>query len=75
MKMIPCIKCSNDMPELRKTQYGYSFCVNCSTVGAKCGIPQTFGSGDHTWTETVIVDEKDYNRYVEDEKQKSKLKH
>ena len=35
MKMIPCIKCGEDMPELRLTQYGYKVCVNCSTVSTK----------------------------------------
>lgn len=67
MKMIPCIKCGNDMPELRKTQFGYNFCVNCSTVSAKKGVPQTFGSGDHTWTETIIVEESDYNKIINPE--------
>ena len=48
MKMISCIKCGADMPELRLTQYGYKVCVNCSTVSTKRGIPITKGSGDHT---------------------------
>ena len=34
MKMIPCSQCGTPMPELRLTQYGYDFCVNCSTVGS-----------------------------------------
>lgn len=67
MKMIPCVKCGNDMPELRKTQYGYNFCVNCSTVGTKRGLPVQMGSGDHTWTETIIMEEEDYMKYTEQE--------
>ena len=71
MKMISCSKCGNDMPELRKTQYGYSFCVKCSEtknlVGAKRGIPVQMGEGDHTWTETVIMDEELYLKYTEQE--------
>ena len=60
MKMIPCIKCKEDMPELRLTQYGYKVCVNCSSVSTKRGIPVTKGSGDHTWIlliekEVVVV--------------------
>lgn len=55
------------MPELRKTQYGYNFCVNCSTVSAKKGVPQTFGSGDHTWTETLIMEEEQYKKYINPE--------
>lgn len=61
--MIPCPRCGDDFPELRKTQYGYDFCVNCSTVDTKRGIPVTYGSGDHTWTETVIVDQNTYDKH------------
>ena len=58
--MIPCIKCKEDMPELRLTQYGYKVCVNCSSVSTKRGVCITKGSGDHTWTETVIMEEDQY---------------
>ncbi len=67
MKMIPCPQCGEDFPELRKTKYGYNFCVNCSEVGAKRGVPMTFGTGDHTWTETLILDEKDYLKHINPE--------
>ena len=64
VKMIPCIKCKVDMPELRLTQYGYKVCINCSTVGTKRGIPVMRGSGDHTWTETIIMEEDQYEEFV-----------
>ena len=64
MKMIPCSQCGSAMPELRLTKYGYDFCVNCSTVGAKRGVPVMRGSGDHTWTETIIMEEDQYEEYV-----------
>jgi hypothetical protein len=64
LKMISCIKCGEDMPELRLTQYGYKVCVNCSSVRTKRGIPVTKGSGDHTWTETVIMEEDQYESFV-----------
>mgnify|MGYP000291617118 CR=1 FL=1 len=64
MKMIPCIKCDTEMPELRLTKFGYKVCVNCSTVGTKRGIPVMRGSGDHTWTETVIMEEDQYEQFV-----------
>ena len=71
MKMIPCNTCGEDMPELRKTQYGYKFCVSCSEnqnlVGTKRGIPVLRGQGDHTWTETVIMDEETYLKHTEQE--------
>ena len=53
LKMIPCIKCGEDMPELRKTQYGYKFCVKCSTVESVVGKTMTYGSGDHTWNDII----------------------
>ena len=64
MKMIACAQCGSPMPELRLTKYGYDFCVNCSTVGAKRGVPVMRGSGDHTWTETVIMEEDQYQDFV-----------
>lgn len=64
--MINCSKCKGDMPELRLTQYGYDFCVECSTVGAKRGVPVQRGVGDHTWTETIIMDEEVYEKYTEE---------
>lgn len=67
VKMIPCIKCKQDMPELRLTQYGYNFCVNCSTVDSKRGVSVMKGEGDHTWVETEIMDKKQYFNYINPE--------
>ena len=65
--MINCKKCGDPMPQLRLTQYGYDFCVKCSEglnlVGKKRAIPIQRGSGDHTWTETVVMEEKEYLEY------------
>ena len=67
LKMIPCSNCGEPMPELRLTEYGYSFCVTCSEAGLgegkKSGVPIMMGEGDHTWIETVIMDEKEYASY------------
>ena len=65
VKMISCTKCRGEMPELRKTQYGYDFCVNCSTVGAKRGVPVQRGTGDHTYNDIVIMEEDDYIKFTE----------
>ncbi len=56
LKMIPCPKCSEAYPELRKTKYGYNFCVNCSTVESVVGITTTEGYGDHTYNDIIIMD-------------------
>ena len=58
IKMIPCPKCGQPMPELRKTQYGYNFCVDCSTVDRVVGITTVEGSGDHTYNDIIIMDRK-----------------
>lgn len=67
VKMISCSKCGGNMPELRLTKYGYDFCVNCSDelnlVGKKRALPVQMGEGDHSWTETVIMEESDYLQY------------
>ena len=56
LKMIPCPKCGEDFPELRKTEYGYHVCVNCSTTEAVVGITTVEGSGDHTYNDLIIMD-------------------
>ena len=71
LKMINCRSCGEDMPELRLIKSGYNFCVTCSEtknlVGTKRGIPVLRGEGDHTWTETVIMDEEEYFKHTEQE--------
>jgi|TARA_B110000495_G_C23015879_1_gene601696 hypothetical protein len=70
-KMIECRSCGGDMPELRLTQYGYNFCVTCSEngkgEGMKHGIPVLMGEGDHTWVETIIMDDDQYQQYQRQE--------
>jgi len=56
LTMIPCPKCGEDFPELRKTKYGYNFCVNCSTTEKVVGITTVEGSGDHTYNDLIIMD-------------------
>ena len=58
IKMIPCPKCGQPMPELRKTLYGYNFCVDCSSVDKVVGITTVEGSGDHTYNDIIIMDRK-----------------
>lgn len=56
LKMIPCPRCGDQFPELRKTQYGYNFCVNCSTTEKVVGITTVEGTGDHTYNDLIIMD-------------------
>ena len=55
MKMIKCIKCGENMPELRLPKFGYEVCVNCSTTGAYRAVSTVNGVGDHTWNDIQIV--------------------
>ena len=77
-KMIPCNICREDMPELRLTEYNYSFCVKCSEscnkVKAKHGVPVMMGEGDHTWVETLIMDEDQFQNYQNNERALKGLK-
>jgi hypothetical protein len=40
-------------------------CVNCSNTGKKAGITVMLGEGDHTYTETVIMDHEEFIEYKE----------
>ena len=72
LKMIPCSNCGAMMPELRLLKYGYSYCVKCSEAGLgdgrKQGVPIMMGEGDHTWIETVIMDDEQFENYQMNEK-------
>lgn len=56
LEMIPCPKCGDDFPKLRKEKYGYHVCVKCSTVEAVVGITTVEGTGDHTYNDLIIMD-------------------
>ena len=75
--MIPCRTCGEDMPELRLTKYNYTFCVKCSEAGmgdpAKKGISVLMGEGDHTWVETIIMDDNEYRSYISSKDAESDL--
>ena len=55
IKMVKCIKCNENMPELRLTKFGYKVCINCSTTGAYKAISTVNGTGDHTWNDIQII--------------------
>lgn len=57
LEMIPCPKCGEDFPKLRKELYGYHVCVNCSTTKAVVGITTVEGQGDHTYNDLIIMDQ------------------
>tara|TARA_R110000787_G_scaffold240999_1_gene347233 strand:- start:1343 stop:1594 length:252 start_codon:yes stop_codon:yes gene_type:complete len=74
MKMIKCSKCSEDMPELRLTKFGYKCCVNCSTEKPKVAVSITGGSGDHTYNTIQVVTSEQYDSIKRQEKLGKKIK-
>ena len=40
-------------------------CVSCSNTGKKAGVVVMLGEGDHTYTETIIMDREEFNQFKE----------
>ena len=70
MKMIKCIKCEEDMPELRLTKFGYKVCVNCSTTGAYKAVSTVNGVGDDTWNDIQIMTSDEADKLANQKKPK-----
>jgi predicted metal-binding protein len=59
-----CIVCDELIPEGRlKALPTTKVCINCSHTGKKRGLPVQFGKGDHTYIETILLDEEEYEQY------------
>jgi len=64
MKNKLCIKCQEVINPLRvKALPNTLTCVNCSTVGAKRGVPVMLGEKDHTWNEMMIMDPDEFEAF------------
>lgn len=69
-----CIKCKQEINPLRlKALPTAKTCVDCSTTGAKRGVPMMFGEKDHTWNDMVIMDPEELNQYETAAKHKSRF--
>ena len=67
-----CVKCREAINPLRlKALPTAKTCVECSTTGAKRGVPMMFGEKDHTWTDMVIMEPEEYDRFEKLNKQVS----
>jgi len=61
-------KCGVQIPPARlKILPNTHTCVNCSDVQTKKPVIVQRGVGDHTYTETVVLEHDDYVHYVEEE--------
>ena len=67
-----CVKCREEINPLRlKALPTAKTCVDCSTTGAKRGVPMMFGEKDHTWTDMVIMESDEFDRFEKASKQKA----
>jgi hypothetical protein len=67
-----CVRCREVINPLRlKALPTAKTCVECSTTGAKRGVPMMYGEKDHTWTDMVIMDPEEFDRFEKLNKQKS----
>ena len=59
-----CIKCKEVIHPLRvKALPNTKTCVDCSTTGAKRGVPMMFGEKDHTWTDMIIMEPEEFDQF------------
>jgi len=67
-----CVKCREAINPLRlKALPTAKTCVECSTTGAKRGVPMMYGEKDNTWTDMVIMEPEEYDRFEKLNKLKS----
>jgi hypothetical protein len=65
-----CIRCREEINPLRlKALPTAKTCVECSTTGAKRGVPMMFGEKDHTWTDMVIMEPEEFDNFEKLNKQ------
>lgn len=63
-----CVGCKTDIPKQRLDACpGTMTCVQCSNVKTKKPIIVQQGVKDHTYIETIIVDDDVYNKYLKTE--------
>ena len=66
-----CVRCREVINPLRlKALPTAKTCVECSTTGAKRGVPMMYGEKDHTWTDMIIMEPEEYDRLEKLNKQK-----
>jgi hypothetical protein len=66
-----CIKCKEEINPLRlKALPTAKTCVECSTTGAKRGMPVMFGDKDNTWVDVVLMEPDEFERLEKANKKK-----
>ena len=66
-----CIKCKEEITPLRiKALPTAKTCVECSTTGAKRGMPVMFGDKDNTWVDVVLMEPDEFEKLEKANKKK-----
>jgi RNA polymerase-binding transcription factor DksA len=66
--MIKCINCGNEIhPKRLEILPTAKTCVSCSTTQKKGGLTVMKGTGDHTWIETIPMEQEEYQKIMDAE--------
>jgi hypothetical protein len=72
----PCIFCGEEIHPMRlKALPLTKTCVNCSKTGSKKAVTVSLGEGDHNYNDIVILNEDEYEKYVNLLNNKNKSDH
>lgn len=67
--MKKCMSCGEEIhPKRLEILPSTQTCVTCSTTGRKAGVTVTLGEGDHTYNETIIMEQEEFLKYKEFER-------
>jgi hypothetical protein len=70
---VECIACGVEIhPKRLEILPNTKYCVSCSDTGRKRGVTVQRGEGDHSYTDVVILEEKQFIKYIINEGKLSK---
>lgn len=70
---VECLGCGEAIhPKRLEILPGTKYCVKCSDTGRKRGVTIQRGEGDHSYTDVVIMEEKQFIQYIVSEGKMSK---
>jgi len=72
--IVECLGCGESIhPKRIEILPNTKHCVSCSDVGRKRGVTVQRGEGDHSYTDVVIMEEKQFIQYIIKDKSKKSL--
>lgn len=71
--IVECLGCGEPIhPKRLEILPNTKYCVGCSDTGRKRGVTVQLGEGDHSYTDVVILEEKQFISYIINEGKLSK---